>query len=152
MKASLSCALILALMWSPVNADPLASAPRQYAKFSLSQADLAQMDTEEDAECVRRANIMHVIEPSLTRCAIRQVGRLERGVQFAYSSALTRFSGARRPALQREQANWAANYESFCKEQLGMATGQTGRFEAFPLLRCKAHEVYRRTIWLERVR
>jgi hypothetical protein len=128
----------------------LAQVPAQYTKFSLSPADLAQMDSDEDKACVQRANMMHIIEPSLTRCAIAQVGRLERRVQFAYSNALVRFSGTRRQPLQRDQANWAFSYEPLCKEQLGLATGQINRLEAFPLLRCKAHEMYRRALWLER--
>jgi hypothetical protein len=143
--------LLTPLLGTSALADPLAQVPAQYAKFSLSPVDLAQMDNDDDKECVRRANIMHVVEPSLTRCAITQVGHLESRVQFAYSNALVRFSGARRQALQRDQANWGRNYEPRCKEQLGLATGQTSRFEAFPLLRCKAHEVYRRALWLERV-
>jgi hypothetical protein len=143
--------LMTPLLGTSALADPLAQVPAQYAKFSLSPADLAQMDNDDDKDCVRRANIMHVVEPSLTRCAITQVGHLESRVQFAYSNALVRFSGARRQALQRDQANWGRNYEPRCKEQLGLATGQTSRFEAFPLLRCKAHEVYRRALWLERV-
>jgi Lysozyme inhibitor LprI len=150
MRVNLSYGLILALMWGPVNADPLSGVPRQYAKFTLSQADVAQMETDADKECIRRATIMHVVEPSLTRCAIAQLGDLERRVQFAYTTALVRFSGSRRQTLQRDQANWTTQYDAVCREQLGLVTGQRNRFEGLRLLRCKTNEAYRRAIWLER--
>jgi hypothetical protein len=135
-----------------VVADPSMPVSPYYAKFSLSQADLAQMDNDEDKACVMRANMMHVREPSLTRCADDQVRRLKNRVQFSYANTIFRLPVARRAALQNNHRNWEVSYVANCKDQLNIADQIHYYRERFPMLRCEGLELYRRALWLERYR
>jgi uncharacterized protein YecT (DUF1311 family) len=144
-------AALLVLMSSPVSANPPVPVTPYYAKFMPSDADLAQIDDDDDKQCIRRANMMNYAGPSLGRCMEGQNRRLLTRVRVAYAGALMRLPTPRRQALQREQRNWDARHVALCKDQLGILTGEANFAQELPYLRCLRDDAYRRAIWLERL-
>jgi hypothetical protein len=150
-----ACALLglVALSGAPALAQTHAQTrvPEQFAKFSVSPADLAQLDDGDDRVCTAQAKMMRNAEPGLRQCAYDQIDRLQVDVRFAYAGSLARQPLARRASFQRDQNNWEARYLRQCQDDLGIEGQPRGFREPWPLIDCEIQALYRRVIWLKRV-
>ncbi len=152
--SALLCAVFVTSAGLPVAAMAGSIGPRatNYAQFQLNMADVEAMKTEADKACLASALRTPDDLNLQVACNKTMAGRLNTRVDRAIATATPRMRRARLRQFNAEQANWASSHTTRCETYWARELNTTSNSYGLAVSQCDVLEIYRRALWIERLR
>jgi uncharacterized protein YecT (DUF1311 family) len=138
-----------ALVLAPAIAMAKAPVPAGYWHFTLTKAELAQMQNADDIACLAKADQ----EPyAVIACSRPQFDRIETRLSLSYHAIMAKIPKAKKVKLRSEQSLWLITREAMCKARVGDQLNEASVSYNAAIIQCTLDDLYRRTLWVERYR